>query len=124
MTRGWRLDNLPLYVRMQLDGKRRWVRVGTLHVDRYARKDSIPGEADHMVTSNRTIGASFEPDLMEVLRENGLRVGRQEHDSNDPAFVYHQVTAGRVSFGGEVIDEAEWFRGQIPLSADKWYTTD
>ena len=122
--RGWSQDNLPLYVRLQHHGKRKWIRVGSLHVNKYAShgfKDGepsgVPMGTEHVITSNRAIGAAFEPDLLQVLSENGVDfLSRDGH-------VFHFEKPQRYTFGGDLVEPGRWFADSPPPSVDQWFSS-
>tara|TARA_Y100001963_G_C6784333_1_gene451741 strand:- start:1717 stop:2067 length:351 start_codon:yes stop_codon:yes gene_type:complete len=54
-----------------------------------------PPGTDYLLTSNRTIGASFEPDLIEVMNEHGIWISRHSRgnspfDAGFPAWVFER----------------------------------
>ena len=119
MTRRWGSDELPLYVRLQHKGKRRWIRVGILHVDQYPMRTGkgAPRNAEHIVTKERTVGASFEPDLLQTLRENGISLHRSSKDD----FVFHLVAEHKTDWSGSLVSKGEWHKNEIPPPADSWF---
>jgi len=120
-----------LYVRLQWKGRRKWVRVGTLHmrVGQSAPRAGAPVGTDYLLTSNRTIGASFEPDLIEVLNEHGVWITR--HSRGDPYAPYSEGFPAWVFERSMVkvhdkppVYESQWKHNIPPPSWKQIYESD